>query len=61
MDFQPTEDQKALVEGLHRFCAEKMAPDRLPELEKSGGFDRSLWLDLAQMGVFALRLSEAET
>ena len=34
--------------------------DRFPELEKSQGFDRALWDELAEMGVFALRVSEEE-
>jgi alkylation response protein AidB-like acyl-CoA dehydrogenase len=60
VDFQPTEDQKALSEGIRRFCVERMPADRLPELAKSGGFDRALWKELAEMGVFSLRLPEAQ-
>lgn len=32
--------------------------ERFPDLEKSKGFDRTLWSELAEMGVFGLRLSE---
>jgi alkylation response protein AidB-like acyl-CoA dehydrogenase len=60
VDFQPTEDQKALCAGVRSFCDGQLPPDRLPDLEKSGGFDPSLWRELAEMGVFALRLPEAD-
>jgi alkylation response protein AidB-like acyl-CoA dehydrogenase len=60
MDFQLSEDQKALREGLRSFCEGRVPVDQLPELEKSGGVDRSLWSELAEMGVFALRMPEAE-
>ena len=43
MDFQLTEDQKALREGLRSFCEGRVPAAQLPELEKSGGIDRSLW------------------
>lgn len=58
MDFQPTEDQKALREGIRSFVEGQIPFDRIPDLEKSKGFDRDLWNELAEMGVFALRLSE---
>lgn len=60
MDFQPTEDQKALREGIRSFIEGQVPFDRFPELEKSQGFDRALWNELAEMGVFALRVSEEE-
>ncbi|MCA9501988.1 MAG: acyl-CoA/acyl-ACP dehydrogenase [Myxococcales bacterium] len=60
MDFQPTEDQKALCEGIRSFVEGQVPNERFPELEKSQGFDRALWSELAEMGVFALRLPEDE-
>lgn len=60
MDFQPTEDQKALREGVRSFLEGQVPFDRFPALEKSKGFDASLWGELAEMGVFALRLAEEE-
>ncbi len=60
MDFQPTEDQKALREGVRSFLEGQVPFDRFPALEKSKGFDASLWGELAEMGVFALRLAEDE-
>jgi alkylation response protein AidB-like acyl-CoA dehydrogenase len=60
MDFQLSEDQKALREGLRSFCDGRVPFDQLPELEKAGGIDRALWSDLAEMGVFSLRVPESE-
>ncbi len=60
MDFQPTEDQKALREGIRSFLEGQVPNERFPDLEKSKGFDRDLWTELAEMGVFALRLPENE-
>lgn len=59
MDFQPSEDQKALREGLRSFCEGRVPLERLPELEEKGALERSLWGELAEMGVFDLRLPEA--
>jgi alkylation response protein AidB-like acyl-CoA dehydrogenase len=58
VDFQPTEDQKALRDGVRSFVEGQVPNERFPDLEKSKGFDRALWGELAEMGVFALRLSE---
>jgi len=58
VDFQPTEDQKALRDGIRSFCEGQVPNERFPDLEKSQGFDRALWSELAEMGVFALRLPE---
>jgi alkylation response protein AidB-like acyl-CoA dehydrogenase len=60
VDFQPTEDQKALREGIRSFVEGQVPNERFPDLEKSKGFDRALWGELAEMGVFALRLGEDE-
>ncbi len=57
MDFQLNEDQVALRAGIRSFCDGRLSLDALRELEKQG-FDRALWGELAEMGVFALRQSE---
>ena len=59
MDFQLSEDQEALKEGIRTFCDGRISVDQLRELEKEG-FERALWGELAEMGVFGLRLPEAE-
>ena len=58
MDFQLSEDQEALRAGIRSFCDGRLPTDALRELEKKG-FDRTLWRELAGMGVFSLRQSEA--
>lgn len=58
MDFQPSEDQKALREGIRSFVEGQVPNERFPDLEKAKGVDRALWGELAEMGVFALRLPE---
>jgi alkylation response protein AidB-like acyl-CoA dehydrogenase len=58
VDFQPTEDQKALRDGIRGFCEGQIPNERFVELEKSQGFDRTLWNELAEMGVFSLRQPE---
>ncbi len=60
MDFQPTEDQKALREGIRSFVEGQVPNERFPDLEKAKGVDRALWSELAEMGVFALRLPEED-
>ena len=59
MDFQLSEDQQALKEGVRTFCDGRISADQLRELEKEA-FDRDLWGELAEMGVFGLRLPESE-
>ena len=60
MNFQLTEDQEALKEGIRSFCEGRVSFDTLRELEEKDAFDRELWGELAEMGVFSLRLPEAE-
>ena len=60
MDFQPTDDQKALRDGIRSFCEGQVPNERYAELEKTRGFDRKLWSELAEMGIFSLRLPESE-
>jgi alkylation response protein AidB-like acyl-CoA dehydrogenase len=60
VDFQPTEDQIALREGIRSFLEGQYPNERYPDLEKAKGFDAALWNELAEMGVFSLRLPETE-
>jgi len=60
MDFRLSEDQVALRDGIRAFCDGRVPNEQFAEFETLGGFDRELWNELAEMGVFALRLSEED-
>jgi len=57
VDFQLTEDQEALRAGIRDFCEGRLSIEALRDLEKQP-VDRELWRELAEMGVFSLRLGE---
>jgi alkylation response protein AidB-like acyl-CoA dehydrogenase len=57
MDFQLSEDQRALQEGIRSFSDGRVPLDALKGLEEK--FDRTLWGELAEMGVFSLRQPES--
>ena len=59
MDFQLTEDQQALQSGIRSFCDDRYAFENVVALEKTP-LDRDRHRELAEMGVFSLRLPEAE-
>ena len=59
MDFQLTEDQQALQSGLRAFCDDRYAFENVALLEKAP-LDRDRHRELAEMGVFSLRLPEAQ-
>ncbi len=59
MDFRVTEDQQALQEGVRSFCENRVSLERIAERAAAAGrLDRGLWAELAEMGVFGLRLPE---
>ncbi len=60
MDFRVSRDQQALQEGIRAFCRGRLSLETLRELERKQAFDRDLWRELAEMGVFALRLPDTE-
>ncbi|NRA01898.1 MAG: acyl-CoA/acyl-ACP dehydrogenase [Myxococcales bacterium] len=59
MDFQLSEDQESLQAGVRSFCDGHFPVETLRELEYRG-YDAALWAELAELGVFNLRLAEAE-
>lgn len=59
MDFRVNEDQEALMESIRSFCEGRVSIERLRELEGKG-FDKELWQEIAEMGVFSLRRPESE-
>ncbi|MFE9856609.1 acyl-CoA dehydrogenase family protein [Streptomyces sp. NPDC005780] len=60
MDFQLSEDQRALRAGIRGLLAGRFDRDRMRAAhERGGGVDRALWRELGAAGFFALRLPEA--
>jgi alkylation response protein AidB-like acyl-CoA dehydrogenase len=60
MDFQPSEDQKALQAGIRSFCEDRIGTDGLQGLEDDAALRGALWIELAELGVFQLRQSQDE-
>jgi alkylation response protein AidB-like acyl-CoA dehydrogenase len=54
VNFQLTEDQEALRDGFRSFCEGRIPVERLRALEQKQAFDRGLWGELSEMGVFGL-------
>ena len=60
MDFTLTSDQEALQEAVRKLCEGRFPMERVRALAEVGGVDRGLWRELADAGVFSLRLPEPE-
>lgn len=60
MDFQLTEDQRALRDGVRGLLSRRFGHDALRAAVDAPGLDRELWRELGAAGFFALRLPEAE-
>ncbi|MFE6976405.1 acyl-CoA dehydrogenase family protein [Streptomyces sp. NPDC057682] len=60
MDFQLSEDQRALRAGIRDLLAGRFGRDRMRAAHDggAGGVDRGLWRELGGAGFFALRLPE---
>ncbi|WP_405681316.1 acyl-CoA dehydrogenase family protein [Streptomyces sp. NBC_01238] len=60
MDFQLSDDQRALRTGIRELLAGRFGRDRMrAALDGGTGTDRALWRELGEAGFFALRLPEA--
>jgi alkylation response protein AidB-like acyl-CoA dehydrogenase len=60
VDFELTDDQAALQEGIRNFCEGRYSVEQVRDLIDVGVIDRDRWRELAEMGVFSLRLPEDE-
>ncbi|MCX5341701.1 acyl-CoA dehydrogenase family protein [Streptomyces atratus] len=61
MDFQLSDDQRALRAGVRELLAGRFGRDRMrAALDNGTGIDRALWRELGEAGFFALRLPETE-
>jgi alkylation response protein AidB-like acyl-CoA dehydrogenase len=59
VDFELTEDQVSLQEGVRAFLEGRFPPDVVRNIEHAGArVDRELWHELGDTGVFALRVPE---
>ena len=59
MDFRLTPDQLELQEHVRRYCAREFTLERLAAMDGTG-IDRAGWASLADLGLFAIRVPEAE-
>ena len=59
MSFTLRADQKALQQGIQDFCTSRFPRDQLGAID-AWSFDRGLWGDLREMGVFSLQVPEAD-
>ncbi len=57
MDFQLTDDEKAIQETFRRFTKEKVAP-RAREIDESKEFPRDLFAEVGRLGLFGMRYPE---
>ncbi len=55
MNFDLGPDELALRDGIRELCAGRFPMERV-----RGGFDREMWRELGEAGVFSLRLPESE-
>lgn len=60
MDFELSEDEVALQEGVRKLCEGRFTIERVRATESTAGVDRDGWRDLADAGVFALRVPESD-
>ncbi len=59
MDFELSDDQVALVDGMRSLLAGRFDIEAVRALESGGGVERGRWSELAETGVFSLTLAEA--
>ena len=60
MDFELTDDQVALSDGIRDLCQGRFGIDTVRGLADCGGVDRRLWAELAETGVFSLVVPEGD-
>jgi alkylation response protein AidB-like acyl-CoA dehydrogenase len=60
MDFELTDDQVALQEGVRAFLDGRFSLDDVRAIEAAGRLDRDRWRELGDTGVFSIMLPEAD-
>jgi len=58
MDYELSEEQKALRDTVARFCDERIRP-QAAAIDEAGEFPRDLFMELGDLGVFGLRYPES--
>jgi alkylation response protein AidB-like acyl-CoA dehydrogenase len=58
MDFELSVDDLALQHGIAELCRRRFGIARVRAMEQTGAIDRTMWRELAEAGVFSLRLPE---
>ena len=58
MDLSLKQDQQMLRDTFARFLDEHSSIERVRKAKVTGGFDRDLWIGLAELGTFAMRVPE---
>jgi alkylation response protein AidB-like acyl-CoA dehydrogenase len=59
VDLELTSDERDLQEGVRKLCEGRFPMEVVRGLEPSGGVDRGRWGELAEAGVFTLRVPES--
>src|SRR4030088_3037349 len=60
MDFELNDDEVALQEGVRKLCEGRCPMERVRAAPEHAGVERDGWRELADAGVFALRIPEAD-
>jgi len=60
MDFELTDDQVSLQEGVRAFLDGRFPLDAVRGIEAAGHLDRARWQELGETGVFSITLPEAD-
>ena len=60
MDFELTDDQVSLQEGVRAFLDGRFPLDAVREIEAAGHLDRGRWQELGETGVFSITLPVAD-
>ena len=58
MNFDLTEEQDMMRDSFARFLDDNSSPARVRKAIDTGGFDAGMWAGLAELGAFAMRVSE---
>ncbi|MCT2400810.1 acyl-CoA dehydrogenase family protein [Novosphingobium mangrovi (ex Huang et al. 2023)] len=58
MNFDLTDEQEMMRDTFARFLDDNSSTERVRKAQDTGGFDAGMWAGLAELGAFAMRVSE---